>query len=210
MSNMRIAIFASGNGSNAESVMRASREGRLEADVELVLSNNPKAGVLEKAQAYEVKHSVIESSDFNSDAEYVKTVSELLDAEKINFIALAGFLKMIQPELIERYNNRITNIHPALLPSFGGRGFYGKRVHEAVLAAGCKVSGVTVHLVDKEYDRGPIVAQACVPVLDDDTPDTLAERVLIEEHKIYPDALQLFAENRVVVNGRKVTITGKA
>ena len=210
MSNMRIAIFASGNGSNAESVMRASREGRLEADVELVLSNNPKAGVLEKAQAYEVKHSVIESSDFNSDAEYVKTVSELLDAEKINFIALAGFLKMIQPELIERYNNRITNIHPALLPSFGGKGFYGKRVHEAVLAAGCKVSGVTVHLVDKEYDRGPIVAQACVPVLDDDTPDTLAERVLIEEHKTYPDALQLFAENRVVVNGRKVTITGKA
>ena len=207
---MRIAIFASGNGSNAESVMRASREGRLEADVELVLSNNPKAGVLEKAQAYEVKHSVIESSDFNSDAEYVKTVCELLDAEKINFIALAGFLKMIQPELIERYNNRITNIHPALLPSFGGKGFYGKRVHEAVLAAGCKVSGVTVHLVDKEYDRGPIVAQTCVPVLDDDTPDTLAERVLIEEHKIYPDALQLFAENRVVVNGRKVTITGKA
>ena len=210
MRNMRIAIFASGNGSNAESVMRASREGRLEADVELVLSNNPKAGVLEKAQAYEVKHSVIESSDFNSDAEYVKTVFELLDAEKINFIALAGFLKMIQPELIERYNNRITNIHPALLPSFGGRGFYGKRVHEAVLAASCKVSGVTVHLVDKEYDRGPIVAQTSVPVLDDDTPETLAERVLIEEHKIYPDALQLFAENRVVVNGRKVTITGKA
>ena len=207
---MRIAIFASGNGSNAESIMRASREGRLEADVELILSNNPKAGVLEKAQAYEVKYTVIESSDFGSEAEYVKTVCEILDAEKINFIALAGYLKMIHPDLIDKYNNKITNIHPALLPSFGGKGFYGKRVHEAVLATGCKVSGVTVHIVDKEYDRGPIVAQTSVSVLDDDTPETLAERVLIEEHKIYPDTLQLFAENRVVVKGRITTITGKA
>ena len=210
MRSMRIAIFASGNGSNAESIMRASREGRLEADVELILSNNPKAGVLEKAQAYEVKYTVIESSDFGSEAEYVKTVCEILDAEKINFIALAGYLKMIHPDLIDKYNNKITNIHPALLPSFGGKGFYGKRVHEAVLATGCKVSGVTVHIVDKEYDRGPIVAQTSVPVLDDDTPETLAERVLIEEHKIYPDTLQLFAENRVVVKGRITTITGKA
>ncbi|MCH7495089.1 MAG: phosphoribosylglycinamide formyltransferase [Candidatus Marinimicrobia bacterium] len=210
MRNMRIAIFASGNGSNAESIMRASREGRLEADVELILSNNPKAGVLEKAQAYEVKHTVIESGDFGSEAEYVKTVCEILDAEKINFIALAGYLKMIHPDLIDKYNNKITNIHPALLPSFGGKGFYGKRVHEAVLVSGCKVSGVTVHIVDKEYDRGPIVAQTSVPVLDDDTPETLAERVLIEEHKIYPETLQLFAENRVVVKGRITTITGKA
>ena len=207
---MRIAIFASGNGSNAESIMRASREGRLEADVELILSNNPKAGVLEKAQAYEIKHTVIESSDFGSEAEYVETVCEILDVEKINFIALAGYLKMIHPDLIDKYNNRITNIHPALLPSFGGKGFYGKRVHDAVLASGCKVSGVTVHIVDKEYDRGPIVAQTSVPVLDDDTPETLAERVLIEEHKIYPDTLQLFAENRVVVNGRIATISEKA
>ena len=207
---MRIAIFASGNGSNAESIMRASREGRLEADVELILSNNPKAGVLEKAQAYEIKHTVIESSDFGSEAEYVETVCEILDVEKINFIALAGYLKMIHPDLIDKYNNRITNIHPALLPSFGGKGFYGKWVHDAVLASGCKVSGVTVHIVDKEYDRGPIVAQTSVPVLDDDTPETLAERVLIEEHKIYPDTLQLFAENRVVVNGRIATISEKA
>ena len=206
---MRIAIFASGSGSNVESIMRASREGRLEADVELILSNNPKAGVLEKAQAYEIKHSVIESSDFESEAEYVNTLSEILDAEKINFIALAGYLKMIHPDLIEKYNNRITNIHPALLPSFGGKGYYGKRVHEAVLAAGCKVSGVTVHIVDKDYDRGPIVAQTCVPVLDDDTPESLAGRVLIEEHKIYPDTLQLFAENRVVVKDGKATITEK-
>ena len=206
---MKIAIFASGSGSNAESIMRASQEGRLEADVKLILSNNPKAGVLEKAQAYEIKHLAIESSDFSSEAEYVKTVCELLDAEKINFIALAGYLKMIHPDLIEKYNNKITNIHPALLPSFGGKGYYGKRVHEAVLAAGCKVSGVTVHIVDKDYDRGPIVAQTSVPVLDDDTPDSLAERVLIEEHKIYPAALQLFAENRVVVKDGKTTITGK-
>ena len=207
---MKIAIFASGSGSNAESIMRASREGRLKADVGLILSNNPKAGVLEKAQAYEVKHSVMESSDFGSEAEYVKILCELLDAEKINFIVLAGYLKMIHPDLIEKYNNKITNIHPALLPAFGGKGFYGKRVHEAVLASGCKVSGVTVHLVDKDYDRGPIVAQTCVPVLDEDTPDSLAERVLIEEHKIYPDTLQLFAENRVVVKDGKTTITGKA
>ena len=207
---MRIAIFASGNGSNAESIMLASREGRLEADVKLVLSNNPKAGVLEKAQAYEIKHSVIESRDFESEAEYINSLFEILDAEKINFIALAGYLKMIHPDLIEKYNNKITNIHPALLPSFGGKGYYGKRVHEAVIASGSKVSGVTVHIVDKDYDRGPIIAQICVPVLDDDTPDSLAERVLIEEHKIYPDTLQLFAENRVVVKNGKTIITGKA
>ena len=115
----------------------------------------------------------------------------------------------MQPKLINKYKNKITNIHPALLPSFGGKGYYGKKVHEAVLEAGCKVSGVTIHLVSETYDKGPIISQLTVPVLEDDNAESLAARVLKVEHQIYPEALQLFAEGRIKVTNTVAKIIDK-
>ena len=206
---MRIAIFASGSGSNAEAIIRASREGRLSSEVGLVISNNVNAGVLKRAKALEVNNSVIDPRSFESEELYITSLLSTLDENEIDFIALAGYLKLVQPELIDKYRNKITNIHPALLPSFGGKGFYGMKVHEAVLEAGCKVSGVTIHLVNEKYDRGAIIAQRTLPVLDDDNPESLASRVLKIEHEIYPEALQLFEEDRVKLTDNVAKIIEK-
>ena len=207
---MRIAIFASGSGSNAEAIIRASREGRLSSEVGLVISNNVNAGVLKRAKALEVNNSVIDPRSFESEELYITSLLSTLDENEIDFIALAGYLKLVQRELIDKYRNKITNMHPALLPSFGGKGFYGMKVHEAVIEAGCKVSGVTIHLVNEKYDRGAIIAQRTLPVLGDDSPESLAERVLKIEHEIYPEALQLFAEGRVKVTNNVAKIIEKA
>ena len=207
---MRIAIFASGSGSNAEAIIRASREGRLSSEVGLVISNNVNAGVLKRAKALEVNNSVIDPRSFESEELYITSLLSTLDENEIDFIALAGYLKLVQRELIDKYRNKITNIHPALLPSFGGKGFYGMKVHEAVIEAGCKVSGVTIHLVNEKYDRGAIIAQRTLRVLDDDSPESLAERVLKIEHEIYPEALQLFEEGRVQVTNSVARIIDKA
>ena len=206
---MRIAIFASGGGSNAEAIIRAANEGRLSAEVGLVVSNNADAGVLQKAKALDVNYITINQRNFDSEESYISSLFSELDENRIDFIALAGYLKLVQPKLINKYKDRITNIHPALLPSFGGKGFYGKKVHEAVLEAGCKVSGVTVHLVSETYDRGPIISQLTVPVLEDDNPESLAARLLKVEHQIYPEALQLFAEGRVKVTDNFAKIIDK-
>ncbi|MCH8273070.1 MAG: phosphoribosylglycinamide formyltransferase [Candidatus Marinimicrobia bacterium] len=206
---MRIAIFASGGGSNAEAIIRAASEGRLSAEVGLVVSNNPDAAVLQRAKALEVNYTTIDQRNFDSEESYISALFNVLDENGIDFIALAGYLKLVQPKLINKYKNKITNIHPALLPSFGGKGFYGKKVHEAVLEAGCKVSGVTVHLVSESYDRGPIISQLTLPVLADDNPESLAARVLKVEHQIYPEALQLFAEGRVKVTNNITKINDK-
>ena len=206
---MRIAIFASGSGSNAEAIIRASREGRLSSEVRLVVSNNINAGVLQRAEALEVNNSVIDPRSFESEELYITSLLSTLDENEIDFIALAGYLKLVQRELIDKYRNKITNIHPALLPSFGGKGFYGMKVHEAVIEAGCKVSGVTIHLVNKKYDRGAIIAQRTLPVLGDDSPESLAERVLKIEHEIYPEALQLFEEDRVQLTDNVAKIIEK-
>ena len=206
---MRIAIFASGGGSNAEAIIRAASEGRLSAEVGLVVSNNADAGVLQRAKVLEVNYTTIDQRNFDSEDSYINALFNVLDENGIDFIALAGYLKLVQPKLINKYKNKITNIHPALLPSFGGKGFYGKNVHKAVLEAGCKVSGVTIHLVSESYDRGPIISQLTVPVLEDDNPESLAARVLKVEHQIYPEALQLFAEGRVKVINNIMTIKDK-
>lgn len=138
--------------------------------------------------------------------EQAASMLRFLQEQGADFIALAGYMKLIPAEMVSAFPRRILNIHPALLPSFGGRGMYGHHVHEAVLAAGVKVSGATVHLVDEVYDRGPIVMQRCVPVRDDDTAASLAARVLEVEHALYPEALQLFAAQRVSVIDNRVFI----
>ena len=203
---MRIAIFASGGGSNAEAIIRASVEGRLSSEVGLVVSNNDDAGVLQRAKALSVNYIKSDPKYFDTEESYITSLLDALDENEIDFIALAGYLKLVPSELIEKYKNNITNIHPALLPSFGGKGYYGRKVHEAVLKSGCKLSGVTIHLVNKEYDRGPIIAQRAVPVLEDDKPETLAARVLKVEHELYPETLRLFAEGRIMITNNRVSI----
>jgi len=203
---LKLAVFASGRGSNFIAILQAIDSGRLTADVKVVISNNPDAGALDIAQKRNIPTAVINKKSFDQREAFVESLLRTLEKYKTNLVVLAGYMKKIPPEIVLQYKNRILNIHPALLPSFGGKGMYGHHVHEAVLAQGCRISGVTVHLVDEVYDRGPIVAQRCVSVEEGDTPGTLAARVLKTEHQIYAETLQLFAEGRVEVKEGKVGI----
>jgi len=203
---MNIAVFASGRGSNFQAILNAIDEGRLPARVTLLVSNNSDAGALDLARSQNIPAFHLSPKQFASEEAYVQQLLALLQQHNIELIALAGYLKKVPSVVIERYRNRILNIHPALLPSFGGPGMYGHHVHEAVIAAGVKVAGATVHLVDEEYDRGPIVHQKTIEVLSDDTAETLASKVLKIEHEIYPEVLAAFARERVKIEGRKVWI----
>lgn len=206
MKELQLGVFASGRGSNFEAILDAIREGSLDADVRLLLTNNPEAGALSIAQEFNIPTAVISKPEFESRDEFIQMMLSALDEHGVEFIALAGYMKKIPPEVINAYRNRVVNIHPALLPSFGGKGMYGHHVHDAVIVKGCKVTGVTVHIVDEVYDRGPIVMQRCVPVEEGDTPESLASRVLKIEHKLYAEALQLFAEGRVEVKDQRTII----
>jgi formyltetrahydrofolate-dependent phosphoribosylglycinamide formyltransferase len=176
---MRVAVAVSGRGSNLEALLRA-----LGADaparVVLVLSNRPDAAALEGARAHGISAEVL--TDSADGAEWL----DRLVRHQVDLLVLAGYLKLVPAAVIARFRDRVLNVHPALLPGFGGRGMYGHHVHEAVLASGARESGATVHLVDEVYDRGRILAQARVPVLPEDTPDTLAARVLAVEHRLLP------------------------
>jgi formyltetrahydrofolate-dependent phosphoribosylglycinamide formyltransferase len=176
---MRVAVAISGGGSNLQALLDALGPGA-PAQVALVISSSATAGGIERARSRKVPTRIL--ADHRSAKEWL----EALQQEQIDLIVLAGYLKLVPPEVIGAFRGRILNVHPALLPAFGGAGMYGKRVHEAVLASGVKESGCTVHLVDEEYDRGEILAQARVPVLPGDTAESLAARVLAEEHKLLP------------------------
>jgi phosphoribosylglycinamide formyltransferase-1 len=203
---IRLAVFASGRGSNFEAILKNIEKKSLNARIRVVISNLSSAGALEIARRYQIANFHISQKLFPSEKEYVDRILSVLKEYNVQLIVLAGYLKMIPSEIIRMYRNKILNIHPALLPSFGGHGLYGHFVHEAVLNYGCKVSGATVHIVDEEYDTGSPIVQQCVPVLENDTPDSLAARVLEIEHKIYSQAIQLFAEDRIRMDGRKVRI----
>ena len=176
---MRVAVAVSGRGSNLESLLRALGP-EAPARVVLVLSNTPDAGGLERARAHGVAAEVL--PDPGDAADWLAR----LERHRIDLLVLAGYLKLVPAPVVARYRHLIVNIHPALLPAFGGRGMYGRHVHEAVLQSGARESGATVHLVDEAYDRGAILAQGRVPVLPDDTPERLAARVLAVEHRLLP------------------------
>ena len=203
---MNLAVFASGGGSNFGAILDAIAAGRLDARVAVLVTDRAGIGAIGRAERVGVPHAVCAPQDFDGERAYGAALLDVLGKHGADFVALAGFLKKIPPALVQAYRHRIVNIHPALLPLHGGAGLYGRRVHEAVLAAGEGESGATVHLVDEDYDTGPIVLQARVPVEKGDTPDTLAARVLAEEHRLYPAALQLFARGRVRVAGGRVFI----
>ncbi len=206
-SGMNIAVFASGRGSNFQAILNAIDAGLLPARIVVLISNKSDAGVMEIARAHNIPTQHLSQRMFPSEEALSDAMLEALDKNHTEFIALAGYLKKIPAQVIRQYRNRIVNIHPALLPSFGGEGMYGHRVHEAVIASGEKVSGATIHLVDEEYDRGPIVLQKTVAIAQDDTADSLAVKVLKIEHEIFPLALKAFAEGRVKVEGTKAWIT---
>lgn len=199
MATLKLGVFASGRGSNFTAILKAIEDGRLNAEARVLISNKSGAGALETAESRGIQTAVINRPDFESRDSFVSALLSCLEENGVNFVVLAGYMKKIPPEIVEAYENRILNIHPALLPGFGGQGMYGHFVHEAVLKAGCKVSGVTVHLVDNHYDQGPIVAQRAVPIETCYTPDEIGAKVLKEEHKVFAEALQLFADNRVEV-----------
>ncbi|AEN72923.1 phosphoribosylglycinamide formyltransferase [Rhodothermus marinus SG0.5JP17-172] len=207
---LRLAVFASGGGTNFQAILDAIEAGRLPARVVLCVSDRPTAGALERARRHGIPTAVLAPKDYPSPEVFGEALLEVLRAHQVELVALAGYLKKIPDNVVAAYRNRILNIHPSLLPAFGGPGMYGRRVHEAVLNYGVRWTGATVHLVDEEYDHGPIVLQEPVPVLPDDTPETLAARVLEVEHRLYPEALRLFAEGRVVVDGRRVRILPEA
>ena len=203
---MRLAVFASGGGTNFQAILDAVAAGRLPAEVVLCLSHRADAGALERARRHGVPTAVLSPEDA-ADADALLGV---LDRHGADFIALAGYMKKVPDAVVARYRGRMLNVHPALLPAFGGKGMYGRRVHEAVVAHGVRWTGATVHLVDEEYDTGPIVLQEPVPVRPGDTPEAVAARVLAVEHLLFPEALRLFAEGRVRIEGRHVFIDDDA
>ncbi len=192
----KIAVFISGGGSNLQSLMDASKAGELSADIVLVVSNKKKAYGLERAREAGIDTFVYKAKSYPSREEAEIDLLEVLEEYEVEFIALAGYLQLLPVRIVKKYAGRITNIHPALLPKYGGKGMYGHFVHEAVLAAGDSESGATVHLVDEIYDNGDMILQEKVPVLPGDNPDTLAARVLEVEHKIYHKALQKLIEEK--------------
>jgi len=206
LKKLQLGVFASGRGSNFESILQAIQGNRLDADVRLLLSNKADAGALSIAHEHGIPTAVVSKASFETRDLFIDGMLSILRQHEVELIVLAGYMKKVPPEVISVFKNRVINIHPALLPSFGGKGMYGHHVHEAVLEYGCKVTGVTVHIVDEVYDHGPVVAQRCVPVEEGDTAEQLAARVLKVEHRLYPESLQFFAEGRVEVAGRKVVI----
>ena len=205
---MRLAVFASGGGTNFQAILDAIDAGDLPAEVACCVSNTPTAGALDRADQQDIPTAILTPSSFEAPAPFGRALLEALSAHGATFVALAGYMQKIPPAVVDEYRGRMTNIHPALLPAFGGQGMYGMHVHEAVIEYGVHWSGVTVHLVDEEYDHGPVVLQEPVPVYDGDTPQDLAARIKTVEHRLYPHALRLFAEGRVQIDNRRVHIDG--
>lgn len=205
---IKIAVFASGGGTNLQALMDAQETGLFKGKISLIFSNVADAKALERAEKHRIESVVIVSKDYaGSREEYDQEVLELCRAKKIDLICLAGYMRILTPVLIKAYEYKIINIHPALLPKFGGEGMYGHHVHEAVLKAKEKESGATVHFVTEGVDAGPIILQGHVKVFPNDTPESLAEKVLKVEHLIYPEAVRLFCEGKIKVTGGKVLIS---
>ena len=200
MRKVRIAVLVSGGGTNLQTLIDAAEKGDINGEIAAVISDNENAYALERARKHGIKAIHIERKQL---AERLIIELQRLDIE---LVVLAGFLSILDRELVKAYEGRIINIHPSLIPSFCGKGFYGERVHKAALEYGVKVSGATVHFVDEGTDSGPIIFQEAVPVYFEDTSETLAARVLQVEHRLLPAAVGLFCEGRLRIEGRKVKI----
>lgn len=200
---MKVGVLISGRGSNLKALIDACAAPDFPAEIALVISNKADAGGLEIAKAAGIATRVISHRDYDSRESFDREMTKALQSAGVEFICSAGFMRILSDEFVETWRDRQLNIHPSLLPAFKGL-----NVYQRALDTGCKISGCTVHFVRAAMDEGPIVAQAAVPVLEDDTPDTLAARILVEEHKIYPLALRLVAEGRVTIVDERCVIKG--
>jgi phosphoribosylglycinamide formyltransferase-1 len=198
---LKLGVLISGNGSNLQSIIDHIEKGLLKASIKIVISNNPDAYGITRAKKHKIPVVVLKNGDFKNkedfDSELVKTFKD----NGVELVILAGFMRILTPVFLKAFPHKIMNIHPALLPSFPG--IHGQK---QALEYGVKISGCTVHFVDEGVDTGPIIIQSAVQVFDDDTEETLASRILKEEHRIYPQAIQLFAEGKIEIKGRKVRI----
>lgn len=185
----KVVVFASGSGTDFQSIIDAIAEKSLHAEIAGLITSNPDAGALDRAEKNDIPARILRLSDYPDTESYTIALVDQLDEWKPDLIVLAGYLKKIPVEVIRQYENKIINIHPALLPKYGGKGFYGIKVHRAVITSGDHESGCTVHIVTEEYDKGPILAQVKVPVQKGDTPEILQQRVLKEEHRLLPQVI---------------------
>lgn len=196
-----LGVLCSGRGTNLQSIIAATESGQIPAAIGLVLTDKPEAKALERAAAAGIPHICIDRKSCANRQEFEEKLAASLKAHGVTLVILAGFMRILSPYFVREFAGRIMNIHPSLLPSFGGA-----HAHRDVLAYGVKVSGCTIHFVDEGMDSGPIILQAAVPVADDDTEDTLAARVLEQEHVLYPKAIELYLKGRLVTEGRHVRI----
>ncbi|MBR4759382.1 MAG: phosphoribosylglycinamide formyltransferase [Lachnospiraceae bacterium] len=194
---MNIAIFASHGGTDMQAIVDGCKQGKINADVKILICNNPDAYVIERAKKEEIPYEIVNAKTCGGDEGVSNKLLSLMKEYQIDMIFLAGYMKKLPVAVLEQYDNRIFNIHPALLPKYGGKGMYGIHVHEAVIAAGEKESGVTIHRVNSQYDSGEIIRQATVPVIEGDTPDTLAARVLEREHLFLVEVISDIADGKV-------------
>lgn len=201
---LRVAVLLSGEGTSLENLCQQIDAGAVPAEIVLVIASRPDAGGLRRAERREIPAVAIPRRAFPDVHAFNDALHEALGEHDVDLVALLGFLSIF--ELRGRWEGRCVNVHPSLIPAFCGPGLYGHRVHEAVLAAGVKVSGATVHFADDHYDTGPILLQETVPVREDDTPDTLAARVQAVERRLVPEAIRLIADGRVKIMGRRVRI----
>jgi|SRR3990170_1104123 len=200
---VKLAVLVSGGGTNLQSIIDSIEAGALDAKLLVVLSDNPGAYALERAKKHSIPTEVVSKDDFPGTDAFNAEIARRLNSYGVELLALAGYMRIIGPAVLEAFPMRVINIHPSLLPSFPGLD-----VQRKALEHGVKLSGCTVHFVDAGVDSGPVIIQAAVPVLDDDTVESLARRILAEEHRIYPKAIQLFSEGRLTVKGRRVSVRG--
>lgn len=196
---INIGVLASGRGTNLQAIIEAIEDGKIAGEIKIVISDHPKACALKRAQQYLIDTRYIDFKEFKNREDFDKEIIKTLKEKKIDLVVLAGYMRILSPYFIRTYQNKIINIHPALLPSFPGL-----HAHKQTVEYGVKISGCTVHFVDEGVDSGPIILQKAVEVSDDDTEDSLAEKILKEEHQIYPRAIQLFCEGRLMIKGRRV------
>jgi len=201
-----LGILVSGTGTNMYSIAKKCLSRELPAVVSVVISSRENAPALEKARSLGIPSYVVRKKNFQSQTEYEDKMIAILKAHNVDLVVLAGFLNILSPYFIDAFRWKIINVHPSLIPAFCGPGYYGMKVHEAVIQYGVKITGVTVHFVDESVDGGPIILQRPVEVDDDDTPETLAEKVKQVEHEVLPEAIKLIVENELRIVGRKVLI----
>ncbi|MCG8482420.1 MAG: phosphoribosylglycinamide formyltransferase [Clostridia bacterium] len=203
---VKIAVLVSGGGTNMQAVIDEINSGNINGDIEIVISSSPDAFALKRAESHGIEGIYIGKDNYPDVEERTEAIIKILEDHEISLVILAGYMSILDKKMVKRFQNQIINIHPSLIPSFCGKGYYGKKVHQAVLDYGAKLTGATVHFVDEGTDTGPVILQKSVEVKQNETVETLAKKVLDIEHQLLPKAVKLYCENKLVLDGRTVKI----